>query len=41
MDILGLGQQNIVQLPVDASYRTDVRKMRETIFALIEQGSQF
>ncbi len=25
-----------VQLPVDASYRTDVRKMRETIFALIE-----
>lgn len=38
MDILGLGQQNIVQLPVDASYRTDVRKMRETIFALIEQG---
>ncbi|MBV2190984.1 pyridoxal phosphate-dependent decarboxylase family protein [Providencia rettgeri] len=38
MDILGLGQQNIVQLPVDASYRTDVHKMRETVFALIEQG---
>ncbi|ROR58475.1 UNVERIFIED_ORG: tyrosine decarboxylase [Providencia alcalifaciens] len=38
MDILGLGQQNIVQLPVDASYRTDVCKMRETVFALIEQG---
>lgn len=26
MDILGLGQQNIVQLPVDESYRTDVQK---------------
>lgn len=38
MDIFGLGQQNIVQLPVDASYRTDVHKMRETVFALIEQG---
>lgn len=38
MDILGLGQQNIVQLPVDASYRTDVQKMRETVLTLIEQG---
>lgn len=38
MDILGLGQQNIVQLPVDAHYRTDVQKMRETVFSLIEQG---
>lgn len=37
MDIFGLGQQNIVQLPVDASYRTDVQKMRETVFSLIEQ----
>ncbi|HEM8138000.1 TPA: tyrosine decarboxylase [Providencia rettgeri] len=38
MDILGLGQQNIVQLPVDESYRTDVQKMRETVFSLIERG---
>lgn len=38
MDILGLGQQNIVQLPVDKRYRTDVQKMRETVFSLIEQG---
>ncbi|GAB1438927.1 tyrosine decarboxylase [Providencia sp.] len=38
MDILGLGQQNIVQLPVDERYRTDVQKMRETVFSLIEQG---
>ncbi|HGN1705059.1 TPA: aspartate aminotransferase family protein [Providencia rettgeri] len=38
MDILGLGQQNIVQLPVDKRYRTDVQKMRETVFNLIEQG---
>lgn len=38
MDILGLGQQNIVQLPVDHHYRTDVHKMRETVFSLIEEG---
>ncbi|MBP6121308.1 MULTISPECIES: pyridoxal phosphate-dependent decarboxylase family protein [Providencia] len=38
MDILGLGQQNIVQLPVDENYRTDVNQMRQIIFSLIEQG---
>ncbi|AMG65985.1 TPA: aspartate aminotransferase family protein [Providencia stuartii] len=38
MDILGLGQQNIVQLPVDASYRTDTEQMRQIVFSLIEQG---
>ncbi|MBP6081887.1 MAG: tyrosine decarboxylase [Providencia sp.] len=38
MDILGLGQQNITQLPVDAHYRTDIVKMRQIVFSLIEQG---
>ncbi|SPY77540.1 pyridoxal phosphate-dependent decarboxylase family protein [Providencia rustigianii] len=38
MDILGLGQQNIVQLPVNKNYRTDVMKMRDIVFSLIEQG---
>ena len=38
MDILGLGQQNIVQLPVNKSYRTDVPKMRDIVFSLIEKG---
>lgn len=38
MDILGLGQQNIVQLPVDASYRTDIMQMKQIVFSLIEQG---
>ncbi|AWK42101.1 tyrosine decarboxylase [Photorhabdus laumondii subsp. laumondii] len=38
MDVLGIGQQHIVPLPVDANYRTDVEKMREITFSLIEQG---
>lgn len=38
MDIFGLGQQNIVQLPVDKHYRTDVELMKQTVFNLIEQG---
>lgn len=38
MDILGLGQQNIVQLPVDKRYRTDVSQMRDIVFSLIEKG---
>lgn len=38
MDILGLGQQNIVQLPVDAGYRTDITQMKQIVFSLIEQG---
>ncbi|WPA93696.1 pyridoxal-dependent decarboxylase [Providencia zhijiangensis] len=38
MDILGLGQQNIVQLPVDKRYRTDVAQMRDIVFSLIEKG---
>ncbi|EKT57545.1 pyridoxal phosphate-dependent decarboxylase family protein [Providencia sneebia] len=38
MDILGLGQQNIVQLPVDAGYRTDPTEMKKIVFSLIEQG---
>lgn len=38
MDILGLGQQNIVQLPVDARYRTNTEQMKQIVFSLIEQG---
>lgn len=39
MDVLGIGQENIVQLPVDDHYRTDVAKMREITFKLIEDGT--
>lgn len=39
MDVLGIGQENIVQLPVDEHYRTDVAKMREITFKLIEEGT--
>lgn len=38
MDVLGIGQENIVHLPVDEHYRTDVAKMREITFKLIEDG---
>ncbi|GGY11567.1 pyridoxal phosphate-dependent decarboxylase family protein [Paludibacterium paludis] len=39
MDVLGIGQENIVPLPVDEHYRTDVAKMREITFRLIEEGT--
>ncbi len=39
MDLLGLGQENIVQLDVDGNYRTDVQKMRETTLRLMEEGT--
>lgn len=39
MDVLGIGQDMIVPLPVDENYRTDVARMREIVFELIEQGS--
>ena len=38
MDVLGLGQEHIVQLDVDNNYRTDVEAMRETTFRLMEEG---
>lgn len=38
MDILGMGQQNIVQLPVNQQYRTDTQKMRAIVFDLIARG---
>lgn len=38
MDVLGIGQEHIVPLPVDENYRTDVAKMREITFRLIEEG---
>lgn len=39
MDVLGIGQENIVPLDVDGTYRTDIEKMRETTFKLIEAGT--
>ncbi|MBD2791503.1 pyridoxal-dependent decarboxylase [Xenorhabdus szentirmaii] len=37
-DIFGIGQENIISLPVNEHYQTDVAKMREITFQLIEQG---
>ena len=39
MDVMGIGQEHIVPLPVDENYRTDVAKMREITFKLIEEGT--
>ena len=39
MDVLGLGQEHIVPLDVDGTYRTDIEKMREVTFKLIEEGT--
>ncbi len=38
MDILGMGQKNIIQLPVNQDYRTDTVAMREIVFDLIAKG---
>ncbi|PHM67625.1 putative decarboxylase involved in desferrioxamine biosynthesis [Xenorhabdus stockiae] len=37
-DIFGIGQENIIPLPVNAEYQTDVAKMREITLSLIEKG---
>ncbi|MDR0218442.1 MAG: tyrosine decarboxylase [Enterobacteriaceae bacterium] len=37
-DIFGIGQENIIPLPVDEHYQTDIAKMREITLALIEKG---
>ncbi|MDX7990983.1 pyridoxal phosphate-dependent decarboxylase family protein [Xenorhabdus littoralis] len=37
-DIFGIGQENIIPLPVNENYQTDVAKMREITFQLIEQS---
>lgn len=39
MDVLGIGQEHIIPLDVDANYRTDVEKMREITFQLMEEGT--
>ncbi|WEM44697.1 pyridoxal-dependent decarboxylase (plasmid) [Photobacterium sp. DA100] len=39
MDVLGIGQEHIIPLDVDANYRTDVEKMREITFKLMEEGT--
>ncbi|WP_237388073.1 pyridoxal phosphate-dependent decarboxylase family protein [Xenorhabdus sp. Sc-CR9] len=36
-DIFGIGQENIVPLPVNKNYQTDVASMREITFDLIEK----
>ncbi|MEQ4922002.1 pyridoxal-dependent decarboxylase [Proteus hauseri] len=38
MDILGLGYDNLIALPIDETFRTDTKKTREIILRLIEQG---
>ncbi|MCE1736902.1 pyridoxal-dependent decarboxylase, partial [Enterobacter hormaechei] len=37
-DIFGIGQENIIPLPVNDHYQTDVAQMRKITFGLIEQG---
>ncbi|MDX7988650.1 tyrosine decarboxylase [Xenorhabdus sp. 12] len=37
-DIFGIGQDNIVSLPVNEHYQTDVEHMRSVTFDLIEKG---
>lgn len=37
MDVLGIGQENIIPLDVDENFRTDVPKMREIVFNLIKE----
>ncbi|MCE1685693.1 pyridoxal-dependent decarboxylase, partial [Enterobacter hormaechei] len=34
----GIGQENIIPLPVNDHYQTDVAQMRKITFGLIEQG---
>lgn len=38
MDILGLGYDNLIALPIDGSFKTDTKKMRSIVLRLIEQG---
>lgn len=38
MDILGLGYDNLIALPIDETFRTDTEKTRNIIYKLIEQG---
>lgn len=38
MDVLGIGQENIIPLDVDDNYRTDVEKMRAVTFKLMDEG---
>ncbi|OAT46536.1 tyrosine decarboxylase [Proteus hauseri ATCC 700826] len=38
MDILGLGYDNLIALPIDETFRTDTNKTKEIILRLIEQG---
>ncbi|MDY3695749.1 MAG: tyrosine decarboxylase [Proteus mirabilis] len=38
MDILGLGYDNLIALPIDETFKTDIEKTRSIVFRLIEQG---
>ncbi|OTA19938.1 putative decarboxylase involved in desferrioxamine biosynthesis [Xenorhabdus beddingii] len=37
-DIFGIGQENIIPLPVNENYQIDIAQMRKITFELIEQG---
>ncbi|AOM39979.1 pyridoxal phosphate-dependent decarboxylase family protein [Xenorhabdus hominickii] len=37
-DIFGIGQENIISLPVNENYQTDIVQMRKIVFDLIEKG---
>lgn len=38
MDILGLGYDNLIALPIDEEFKTDIAKTRHIVLRLIEQG---
>ncbi|WP_193016591.1 MULTISPECIES: pyridoxal-dependent decarboxylase [Gammaproteobacteria] len=38
MDILGLGYDNLIALPIDGNFKTDTEKTRNIVLRLIEQG---
>ncbi|WP_066745424.1 pyridoxal-dependent decarboxylase [Proteus myxofaciens] len=38
MDIVGLGYDNLIALPIDKTFKTDITKTREIILRLIDQG---
>ncbi|CAH0532897.1 Histidine decarboxylase [Vibrio stylophorae] len=39
MDILGLGQQNIVPLPLDENYRTDIGALNQIVDEMMQAGT--
>lgn len=39
MDILGLGYDNLIALPIDGSFKTDTEKMRSIVYVLLNRGT--